>query len=44
MAGSSVNAEFDLHNACAHLQLEEEEEGGLRVTGDEEEDNGVFQD
>ncbi|KAL9462410.1 hypothetical protein AB3S75_000419 [Citrus x aurantiifolia] len=42
MAGSSVHVEADLHHAYARLQLEEEEEGGLIVPGDEEEDNGDF--
>ena len=40
MAGSSSRGAIDLHNECARLQLDEEENGGLEVAEDEDEDNG----
>ena len=40
MAGSSSRGAIDLHNECARLQLDEEEEGGLEVAVEEDEDNG----
>ena len=40
MAGSSSRAVVDLHTECARLQLDEEEESGLEVAGEEDEDNG----
>ena len=40
MAGSSSRGVTDLQSECARLQLDEEEEGGLEVAGEEDEDNG----
>lgn len=40
MAGSSSRGAIDLHNECERLQLDEEENGGLEVAEDEDEDNG----
>ncbi|KAL9440546.1 hypothetical protein AB3S75_019254 [Citrus x aurantiifolia] len=40
MAGSSSRGAVDLQSECARLQLNEEEEGGLEVVGEEDEDNG----
>ncbi|KAL9411935.1 hypothetical protein AB3S75_045523 [Citrus x aurantiifolia] len=40
MAGLSSRGAIDLHNECARLQLDEEEEGGLEVAVEEDEDNG----
>ena len=39
MAGSSSRGAVDLHTECARLQLDEEEEG-LEVAGEEDDDNG----
>ncbi|KAL9441316.1 hypothetical protein AB3S75_019905 [Citrus x aurantiifolia] len=40
MAGSSNRGAGDLQRECARLQIDEEEEGGLEVTREADEDNG----
>ncbi|KAL9448378.1 hypothetical protein AB3S75_015790 [Citrus x aurantiifolia] len=42
MVGSSSRGVVDLHTECAPLHLEEEEESGLEVSGEEEADNGAI--
>ena len=39
MVGSSNQGAFDLQNECAWLQLDEEEEGGLEVAVEVDENN-----